>query len=1055
MKPIPPARRLALLALCGLAADALAQADYSEAFEDNGPVIDGQWGPQNLIDRGWIFRNQSDPTNEAAYYDGNNFGGQPLEGEGYLQSDSMATDFLGGALSAWAVLPPIPGQQAGDAISLWLLGGGAMSETYFEIRYSPTGGTSTGSDQDDVGDFTEVLFAAELPIAQHGYRQILETLPGDGRIALRFWAPWIMTAFGRGAYLSLDSLAVGGEPPPPCNVPLPAPGEQIAWTLENSPYTICSDLLIPVGGSVVVEPGVTVTFEEDCRLRVDGELTAHGTPDQPIVFGGDHDPGSGLEISGSADFAFVELGTDVGNPGHEAVLILRDSIINAGVEVWGGPDVAVVERCEFRGGRLGAIATCLRLTDTTFSEGGFANLHGLFYIDNVSIDGGPLLLAGESIAAPNYLANISITNYTGGPGVTAYGNNFMLGPNFVTEGNLYPFSFDILGGGLLRGSKLPASGNIFNHVLAEGLVLGASNRYWADTGIPYVVEGFPDNFGGWLTIEPGTTIKLMPGAGAFFVQDAALVAEGTPDKPIRFEQAQPGAPWFGLKWVDSGLGRQRNVIYDGAEIAIQADGSDLLLDHVTISGSGIGAATQTSGIIHLRGSRVLGNNTGMTTTTTGRLDAFGAVSPNIFAGNGVAVDYDNTDGDVPAFRHNWWNSPTGPTTDQNPGGEGDPVEGLQHAWFSPFLESAPPQNDDPPLVDLEPLYYMVHSRDKIILRWDASDDSAIVSQRVEFANYAHPDLYETVATLGPDDRSYEFTAPVVPPSNQSTVASGIRIVAIDDAGQEWYDEAVIRIPYQEDFTPVHQEIQNIAGVVRPHDWVDICWLPGGTSTIYTAVDDVILTKYHGGAGNCLPNGAVMPFVSTDCARFLVFTSHGAGGRLSYSFSEYFSIRPQELYGDAPPEVTLTSPLGGEQFRGGGVIPLRWTASDDESVRSIGIQASYDAGITWHFVEDELDPSLSSFDWELPPSTGIESVRVRVVATDLRFQNSSATSGEFEILAGDECVADFNGDGTVNTVDVLAFLNAWTAGDASGDLNGDGTNNTLDVLAFLNAWSAGC
>ncbi len=54
-----------------------------------------------------------------------------------------------------------------------------------------------------------------------------------------------------------------------------------------------------------------------------------------------------------------------------------------------------------------------------------------------------------------------------------------------------------------------------------------------------------------------------------------------------------------------------------------------------------------------------------------------------------------------------------------------------------------------------------------------------------------------------------------------------------------------------------------------------------------------------------------------------------------------------------------------------------------------------------------------------------------------------------------CRADFNGDGSVNTLDVLAFLNAWSAGEPGGDFNGDGTINTLDVLAFLNAWSTGC
>jgi len=54
-----------------------------------------------------------------------------------------------------------------------------------------------------------------------------------------------------------------------------------------------------------------------------------------------------------------------------------------------------------------------------------------------------------------------------------------------------------------------------------------------------------------------------------------------------------------------------------------------------------------------------------------------------------------------------------------------------------------------------------------------------------------------------------------------------------------------------------------------------------------------------------------------------------------------------------------------------------------------------------------------------------------------------------------CVADFNGDGVVDTRDVLAFLNAWASGDGAADINGDGVVDTRDVLAFLNLWNAGC
>lgn len=56
---------------------------------------------------------------------------------------------------------------------------------------------------------------------------------------------------------------------------------------------------------------------------------------------------------------------------------------------------------------------------------------------------------------------------------------------------------------------------------------------------------------------------------------------------------------------------------------------------------------------------------------------------------------------------------------------------------------------------------------------------------------------------------------------------------------------------------------------------------------------------------------------------------------------------------------------------------------------------------------------------------------------------------------DDCAADINGDGSVDTQDVLMFLNLWTAGEARGDFNSDGSINTQDVLAFLNAWNTGC
>jgi hypothetical protein len=54
-----------------------------------------------------------------------------------------------------------------------------------------------------------------------------------------------------------------------------------------------------------------------------------------------------------------------------------------------------------------------------------------------------------------------------------------------------------------------------------------------------------------------------------------------------------------------------------------------------------------------------------------------------------------------------------------------------------------------------------------------------------------------------------------------------------------------------------------------------------------------------------------------------------------------------------------------------------------------------------------------------------------------------------------CIGDFDGNGVVDTRDVIAFLNAWNAGDAASDCDGNSIIDTRDVICFLNAWNAGC
>jgi predicted outer membrane repeat protein len=58
-------------------------------------------------------------------------------------------------------------------------------------------------------------------------------------------------------------------------------------------------------------------------------------------------------------------------------------------------------------------------------------------------------------------------------------------------------------------------------------------------------------------------------------------------------------------------------------------------------------------------------------------------------------------------------------------------------------------------------------------------------------------------------------------------------------------------------------------------------------------------------------------------------------------------------------------------------------------------------------------------------------------------------GAYELQVEESCPADFDGNGVVNTADLLHLLGCW--GQACGDVNGDGNTDTADLLTLLGAW----
>jgi subtilisin family serine protease len=60
-----------------------------------------------------------------------------------------------------------------------------------------------------------------------------------------------------------------------------------------------------------------------------------------------------------------------------------------------------------------------------------------------------------------------------------------------------------------------------------------------------------------------------------------------------------------------------------------------------------------------------------------------------------------------------------------------------------------------------------------------------------------------------------------------------------------------------------------------------------------------------------------------------------------------------------------------------------------------------------------------------------------------------------VCRGDECYGDYNGDGTLDLFDFLAFTNDFNAGEGKANCDNEGGFDLFDFLCFTNAFNAGC
>ncbi|MDY7109201.1 MAG: hypothetical protein SYC29_11255 [Planctomycetota bacterium] len=96
-----------------------------------------------------------------------------------------------------------------------------------------------------------------------------------------------------------------------------------------------------------------------------------------------------------------------------------------------------------------------------------------------------------------------------------------------------------------------------------------------------------------------------------------------------------------------------------------------------------------------------------------------------------------------------------------------------------------------------------------------------------------------------------------------------------------------------------------------------------------------------------------------------------------------------------------------------------------------------------FTSDDIDDHDA-----FATSLAIEQQHV-VVGTPFDDDNGFDSGSAYIFDLGSACPADFDGNGVVDTVDLLYLLGAW--GTPDGDVDGDGNTDTVDLLALLGAW----